>query len=95
MNKLSRNTLEKQGDLIGWLVKVISPTGGEWYKVIVDQNKFGDIRGSYGYTEEAAIESYQGMYDYGWAIGDRSLEISCIDINKINQYKIVPIRKIF
>ena len=97
MNKLSWNTLDKQDDLVGWLVKVISGISHSyWYKVITKQDALGDIFGSFGMTEEEAIEAYQVNGKVSWAMGsDSRPDAPSKYINKINKYTIIPIKKIF
>ena len=84
-------------DLTGWLVRIQAKesdwhrTG--WYKVVEKQDKSGNVWGSFGNSEEEAIENYKQTYSFDWAFFDKGVK----DTNpeRINKYIISPIRKIF
>ena len=89
---------EEIEDLTGWLVKIqakeieYKKTG--WYKVVIKQSKAGNLWGSYGNTEEEAIESCKDAFkSYDWAFFNNAVEDK--DPERINKYIAIPIRKIF
>ena len=84
--------------LMGWLVRIkakeveYNRTG--WYKVVNIQNESGNLWGSYGETEEEAIENYKKSYNsWDWAFFHNGLADT--DPKRISKYTVSPIRKIF